>query len=58
MDIHVRRVQRDAVEVKVMVNQESFICGTISGENSDMNVQATEITAWVTIISATILSSD
>ena len=32
---------RNAVEAKVTVNPESFICGAISGENSDMNVQAT-----------------
>lgn len=49
---------RDAVEAEVTVNQESFICGAINGENSDMNVQATKITVWVTITTATILSSD
>ncbi len=31
----------DAVEAEVTANPKSFIYGAISGEDSDMNVQAT-----------------
>ena len=36
----------NAVEAKVAGRQEFYACGTLSGEDSDMNVQATGIALY------------
>ncbi len=43
MDIHVRRIAKNAVAAKVKVTQEAIACGTLDGKDSDMNDQATGI---------------
>ena len=43
MDIHVRRIARKYCWSDCYCTSKSFVHGTLSGEDSDMNVQATEI---------------
>ena len=43
MDIPVRRIAKNAGEAKDTITEESIVCGTLVGKDSDMNVQGTGI---------------